>query len=300
MSGYEAGAARAPAAHGEPSPAGPWPWGPLPQVRRAYADTPAGQIHYRRAGEGLPLVLLHWTPGSGAQYEPVLPALAGHGIAAHAPDLPGFGASCPAAHGWRVEDFAASVIAFCDAVGLERFALLGGHLSSEIAACVETLIPQRVTHLVLDGSPVWDREFRERVLANVQAPGPPACVEDGSHLQQWWQGTLWLLRTWRPGLDLGGQGGLHALQVMLYDLQSRFERVGVVALREFEMAECLARVRAASLVLTASTDPLRGDYDRVRALLPHAASHEFEGDHPLHNPARSVEYARKIASFLNG
>lgn len=297
MSGYGDGGRSAAAA----APAAPRvssPWAPRPEVRRAYADTPAGQIHYRQAGRGAPLVLLHWTPGSGAQYEPVLPVLAGHGIAAYAPDLPGFGASYPAAHAWRVEDFAASVIAFCDALGLARFALLGGHLSSEIAACVETLSPERVTHLVLDGSPVWERGFREQVLANVQPPGPPAAAEDGSHLLQWWRGTLWLLRTWRPGAALAGGIDHHTLQVMLYDLQSRFERVGVVALREFEMAECLARLRAPVLALTAAGDPLRGEHEKVLGLVARASGHEFPGDHPLHAPDRAAEYAGRVAAFL--
>ena len=44
-------------------------------VRRAYADGPHGQVHYRRSGpEGLrsPLLLLHPCPGSGYLFDALL------------------------------------------------------------------------------------------------------------------------------------------------------------------------------------------------------------------------------------
>ena len=57
-------------------------------IRKDYADTPAGQIHYRhvpgtRTGAGAgtaersPLVFLHRTPASSAAFEPMMTAMAG-------------------------------------------------------------------------------------------------------------------------------------------------------------------------------------------------------------------------------
>ena len=44
-------------------------------MRFGYADTPLGQVHYREAGSGPAIVLLHESPISGRIYEPSLPFL---------------------------------------------------------------------------------------------------------------------------------------------------------------------------------------------------------------------------------
>ncbi len=56
-------------------------------IRYGYADTPLGQIHYREAGDGPPVLLIHETPLSGATFEFALPALAPH-VRAIAPGHP--------------------------------------------------------------------------------------------------------------------------------------------------------------------------------------------------------------------
>ena len=45
-------------------------------IRRAFVDVPFGQMHYRYAGEGPVLVLLHASPGSSKQLEPLIARLA--------------------------------------------------------------------------------------------------------------------------------------------------------------------------------------------------------------------------------
>ncbi len=45
-------------------------------VRRAFLDAPEGQIHYRTAGAGRPVLLLHQTPRSSDEYRDVIPILA--------------------------------------------------------------------------------------------------------------------------------------------------------------------------------------------------------------------------------
>jgi hypothetical protein len=44
-------------------------------IRRNFADTPRGQIHYAAAGNGRPVVLLHQTPRSWDEYKEVLPII---------------------------------------------------------------------------------------------------------------------------------------------------------------------------------------------------------------------------------
>ena len=66
----------------------------MPQItiRRSYADTPEGQIHYAEAGQGKPVLLLHQTPRSWDEYRDVLPIL-GRKYRVIAMDTIGFGDS---------------------------------------------------------------------------------------------------------------------------------------------------------------------------------------------------------------
>ena len=66
----------------------------MAQVRKGYADTLLGQIHYREAGSGLPVVFLHESPLSSLMFEPALPLL-GQLVHAVAMDTPGYGSSDP-------------------------------------------------------------------------------------------------------------------------------------------------------------------------------------------------------------
>src|SRR5436305_504289 len=64
-------------------------------MKRDYVDTSVGQLHVRLAGarDGVPLVLIHQSPSSGAMWEPILPELGRRGYFVVAPDLIGHGAS---------------------------------------------------------------------------------------------------------------------------------------------------------------------------------------------------------------
>ena len=44
-------------------------------MKRAYADIPEGQMHYRAEGEGEPVLLLHMAVGSSDEFTRVIPFL---------------------------------------------------------------------------------------------------------------------------------------------------------------------------------------------------------------------------------
>lgn len=112
-----------------------------PQIRRGYADTAYGQVHYAECGSGAPVVLLHQTPRSWDEYREVLPLLGGTHRAI-AMDTIGFGASAPIAE-HSIETYAAAVVAFLDALGLQRTALVGHHTGGVIAVEVAAAAPGR-------------------------------------------------------------------------------------------------------------------------------------------------------------
>src|SRR5215207_4282978 len=115
--------------------------------RFADAHLPTGvRLRYAEQGDpaGRPVVMLHGYTDSSFSFSRALPLL-DPGRRVYALDLRGHGDSERPAGGYAVSDFAADVLAFMDARGLER-ATLVGH-------CMGTLVaPQRVERLVLVSS----------------------------------------------------------------------------------------------------------------------------------------------------
>jgi pimeloyl-ACP methyl ester carboxylesterase len=262
-------------------------------VRFGYADTPAGQVHYRRAGEGPAFVFLHWAPGHGGQYRGVLPAVAAADCAGFAPDLPGFGMSCRRDGHWSIGDFADNVLAVLDALGIERCVLVGGHLAAEIALETALRAPSRIRLVVLDGTPTWDAETREKIVA---AATPKAVVPepDGSHLTRLWEHLLWETAMWRPKVAWSESLGHFAMGLLGAKMLAGFDMRPARALAEYDAREALTRLVVPVLALTAEDDPLNNCHDTVLELCPSATGHCFGGDHPIHAPDRGADYFAPI------
>ena len=95
------------------------------QMKRAFVDIGGRQLHYRRAGAGPAVVLLHPSPQSSAFSVPFALRLARH-FTAIAVDTPGYGLSDPLAGSPAtpaLEAYVEPLRRFLDALGLERVAL---------------------------------------------------------------------------------------------------------------------------------------------------------------------------------
>lgn len=113
-------------------------------------DTPVGRIAGLRAGDpGAPRVLaLHGWLDNAASFVPLARHL--HGIDLVAPDLPGHGASAHLPPGADYSFAAAvnAVLDIADALGWERFSLLGHSMGAGISSLVAAACPRRVERLV--------------------------------------------------------------------------------------------------------------------------------------------------------
>ena len=100
---------------------------------------------------GRPLLLLHGFTGAKEEFSDGLDRLAARGWHAVAPDLRGHGSSDHpsgrAAYG--LEIFLADALALADALGWERFAVLGHSMGGAVAQRLALDHPERVTALVL-------------------------------------------------------------------------------------------------------------------------------------------------------
>lgn len=158
-------------------------------VRKGYAATDAGQVHYRRAGTGggaPTVVLLHQTPASSWMYEAALELL-GDRFDAIAPDTPGFGGSFAPATAPGIADHAAFVRQALDDLGIDRFHVVGHHTGASVAVELAHSLPARARSLVAVGPPyLTGREREDRLDALGEDYFPPV-DRAGEYLQSHWQ-----------------------------------------------------------------------------------------------------------------
>src|SRR4029079_4406330 len=89
-------------------------------------------LHYRRHGNGTPLIMQHGFLGGSGYWVPQFPAF-GKVFDIIAPDLPGFAGSAAELAQDSIEGMAAAVIGLVDALGIDRFHLLGHSMGGMVA-----------------------------------------------------------------------------------------------------------------------------------------------------------------------
>jgi pimeloyl-ACP methyl ester carboxylesterase len=268
--------------------------------RFGYVDTSRGQVHYRQSGNGPAVVLLHWGPGTSAQYSAIVDEFAARGFRAIAPDLPGFGNSLRREGHWSVGDFADNLIECLQAWGLARSALLGGHLASLIAMEVAQRAPGRLAMVALDGTPVWDEALRREILAKA-TPTPMVLREDGEHLKDLWKHLLWEVRMWRPNAAYDAALGAFAMKLVKAKIAADFDLRPMRTLLEYDVFAALAGLDASGvpvLALSATDDPLYNCHAAVLQRVACATGHVFEGDHPVHQRAGAVRFVAPVIEKL--
>jgi non-heme chloroperoxidase len=158
-----------------------------PQLRFANTRLGSGpRIHHAEQGDpdGEPIVFLPAYTDSWFSYSRVLPLLPVR-YHAYAVDQRGHGDSDRPACCYAIEDFAADVVAFLDAVGVERATLVGHSGSCFVARRVAEAHPERVARLVLLGSPgsLGDNQEELELQTAVQALQDPVPVRFARELQ---------------------------------------------------------------------------------------------------------------------
>ena len=118
-------------------------------MRKGYADSVYGQVHYRELGEGPAVLLLHQTASSGAMWERFQPLLAQRGFRTLAVDTPGFGLSDRPPEQPGIAGYARSLIGFLDSLGIEKAHVVGCRTGSSIAVDAVARAPERFDRVVL-------------------------------------------------------------------------------------------------------------------------------------------------------
>ncbi|MFK3648229.1 alpha/beta fold hydrolase [Lysobacter enzymogenes] len=133
-------------------------------------DTDFGRLAGLRNGrtQAPKLLALHGWLDNAASYVPLAPWFDGFDLVA--PDLPGHGASAhlPVAAEYSLVVAARAALAVADALGWERFHLLGHSLGGATASFVAAAVPQRVDRLLLVEALGSLSEPEERVGARLR------------------------------------------------------------------------------------------------------------------------------------
>ena len=120
----------------------------VPSVEERVAEVGGRPVHYRVAGDGSPVVLVHGLSGSTRWWTPVLPALVErHRV--YLVDLPGFGAMRRARMRFALADAAGWLLAWSRVVGLRRVDLVGHSMGAAIALRAAVQRPASVRRLAL-------------------------------------------------------------------------------------------------------------------------------------------------------
>ncbi len=128
-------------------------------VRDGWVTLPTGaRIHYQRAGEGEPLLLLHGIASSTRVWTRLIPTLArAHDVIAL--DLPGCGRSHKPENDYSVGTQTASIRYVLDALGVDLVTVIGHSLGGAVAMSFAYHYPERVGRMALISSAGLGREM---------------------------------------------------------------------------------------------------------------------------------------------
>ena len=261
-------------------------------IRQGYVDLPEGQIHYRTAGDGPPLLLLHIASFSSDQFLDVLPTLAGENWVI-AMDRFGHGTSDPPPDEVSVQDLAATTVQFLDNLGVDRVSILGQHTGASEAVEVAIGHPHRVRKLVLASCPDWTDEDRAQWMGQMDLLKPEPKI-DGSHMVELWrQRQEHASPATTP--DIMNKVVLGALQNM-----SAVPPIlkGVLG---HHISQRLPLLKVPTLFMAGEHDYMRPHMERHRSLLPQGTAGEtavIQGAGDFAALERPEEFARIVMEYL--
>lgn len=149
-------------------------------------------VHFRYAGQGKPLVLLHPSPSSSKMFEPLINSLSPHFLVI-APDTIGYGKSQPLQLEMNtMSDYAQFLKQFLAYIGLQKVAIYGSATGAQMGIRFALEFPELVEHLYLDNAAHFTEQQRSDILLHYFPDLTPRV--DGSHLDKIWEITTHLFK----------------------------------------------------------------------------------------------------------
>ena len=155
-------------------------------MQRDYLTLANGrQVHFRNAGEGAPLLMLHPSPLSSAFLEPLIQFLASD-FRVIAIDTPGYGDSDPLdSSDPSLQPYVEVIGEVVDSLSLDNSLLFGNATGAQLAIESAKCFPGKFAGLVLENAAAFTDQEREELMAPYFPDLTPQ--EDGSHLRLAWK-----------------------------------------------------------------------------------------------------------------
>jgi pimeloyl-ACP methyl ester carboxylesterase len=264
------------------------------RVTRHYVTVGNRLVHYRRAGSGPPVVVLHQSPMSSLWVMPHIERFAAH-FTVIAPDTPGNGESDPLPGAVpEIGAYAEALGELLNALKLDRAALFGDHTGACIVAEFARRNPGRVRIAVVEGIVMLPEDERRDLLANYT----PKLERkwDGSHFVWAWfrlreQNMFfpWYRHSAaaRRFRDVKTPAVLHEEFVQLLAAGDHYRNPYDAAFR-FKGEQVLAEVAAPTHVIVMAFDPITAYLNELGDLPPNVHLERFNHD-------REPMWARSIA-----
>ena len=256
-------------------------------MKRAYADIPEGQIHYRIEGKGEPVMLLHAGVTSSLEYIKVIPFLSTT-YCVIAPDFLGNGDSDPAPFAYDIIDHARTMIHFMDSLGIKKAGVVGQHVGGKIGLEMAVTWPERVSKLVLS-SPNYPEEEKEKTFKDPpNFMGRVEIMADGSHLMEWWRRSA----LWGHPLDITNDRTLEYIKA-----GPRGEEIHWAS-GAYNLNLRLPLINCPTLVLSGTLDPFYPVVEKIKELLPNGKLAVIEKGSIWVTRVMPNEYAKEVLNFL--
>jgi pimeloyl-ACP methyl ester carboxylesterase len=258
-------------------------------LKKGYADTPNGQIHYRFDGSGPALLLLHKTSMSSNEYSEVLPIFSKTHFTV-AMDTPGYGNSDEPAHFSTIEDHSATVLEFFRALGIKKIRIVGHLTGASIAVEVAASHPDLVEKLVLASCPYYHPDVLQERLSLFNF-GLEEIREDGSHL----------LELWRRYRTIMPQAKPENLQrtILGYLLAGPRAHEGHQAVFRYKVENRLPLLKCPTLLLSGGEkDIFHERMEVTKALIPDCRTQVIDGGGDLIPLEKPAEFAEVTLDFL--
>jgi pimeloyl-ACP methyl ester carboxylesterase len=243
---------------------------------------PAGKLAVDDGGTGPAVVFLHSLAGNTGQWAAQLEHVR-KTRRAIAVDLRGHGHSEPPSDGqYRIEVQVSDMDAVVDALGLERFAVVGHSFGAGVALEYAAARPARISHLVVadpigDGTQTPEAEIRPFL----EALDSPAYTET---IEGYWSSIA------------GSDGGV--LERLLADLRATPRETvigGLNAVMAYDPKPALARLRTPTLAIVTPANDFPYSMHKVGSGLPHRV---IEGTGHWLQMERPAEFNRILDQFL--
>ncbi|MDR1192792.1 MAG: alpha/beta hydrolase [Peptococcaceae bacterium] len=258
-------------------------------MRRAYVDLKRGQMHYRYAGQGEPLVMVHMSANYSIEFEDCGNILAAS-YSVYALDLFGYGFSDKTEKYLSVREHMETVLEFMDAMGISSAYFVGTLVGANVCARLAAAWPQRAQGLMLAGvcfnpDPNMYPGLRHAPVFHLVPPS-----DGGDHLKDMWMkasryGETPAIRDVRAlGMHLAGdcREGMHW-----------------ALCEDTDFGDCLPLIKAPTFVTAYDPTPVGGPMPEEAAKrIPGAKFEVMSGCSPLVSIAAPEKFAAYVTKYF--